>query len=103
MYTLFLDDIRDPTDNSYIICRSFEEAKNYVLDNGHPDHICFDHDLGAGPSGLDFAKWFCEYVMDFEVDLSDFSFSVHSQNPIGVTNISSYMNNFLAQYMTRYS
>jgi len=43
-----------------------EEAVGFVSQNGAPDFISFDHDLGIDktgnllPSGYDFAKWLVE-------------------------------------------
>jgi hypothetical protein len=83
---------------------------------GIPYHISFDHDLGpptkdvpiwdfldnpypdapADFTGMDFAKWFCLYVLDNGLDLpDDFTYNVHSQNPVGADNIRSYMASFL--------
>lgn len=46
-------------------------------------------------TGYDFAKWFCRWVMDNEVDLTDFDYNVHSANPVGAENIRRYMESFL--------
>lgn len=111
-YTLFLDDIRFPEDVPYnygkysnmIICRSFDDAVWTVEHRGPPQFISFDHDLedvhyitGDGEkTGYSFAIWFAEYIMDSAVELGeDFSFYVHSMNPVGAENIRSFMNNFL--------
>ena len=94
---LFLDDEREPPRDGYewVIVRSFDQAKRYVLSNGMPRHASFDHDLGDGPTGYDFIKWLVEYDMDNNVIPEDFTFYVHSQNPIGVANI----RGFLTQYL----
>lgn len=63
---LYIDDLRTPVDESFEIVRSFEEAVGFVGQNGAPDFISFDHDLGIDktgnllPSGYDFAKWLVE-------------------------------------------
>lgn len=47
-------------------------------------------------TGYDFAKWFCDYVLDNVLDLPpDFGYTVHSANPLGAENIRCYMANFL--------
>lgn len=110
-YTLFLDDVRFPDDvrqdlglyKDLIICRSYHDAKWCVMHKGIPSHIAFDHDLGEIPGsnhhGYGFAKWLCDYIMVNNIDLpDDFSYSVHSANPVGAENIRCYMNNFLEHY-----
>jgi hypothetical protein len=111
-WKLFLDDIRFPADVRYyygpyedlVICRSMDDAVWAVTQYGLPEFISFDHDLahehyiiGDGEkTGLTFAKWFCDYVMDNQMELPEnFGFHVHSANPVGAENIRSYMNNFL--------
>lgn len=91
-YTMFIDDERLPVDDSSVVCRSFQEAVECVKENGCPTHVDFDHDLGDGPSGYDFAKWLVENCLDGG-GFPD-TFSVHSQNPVGKNNIESLMNNF---------
>jgi len=117
MKYLFLDDERMPRDVKWLliggvgswgadwqIVRSFNEAKEWVLKNGFPDVISFDHDLGDahyygdysdGNTGMDFAKWLVEYDMDTNTMPTDFKFTVHSMNPQGVINIETLMNNYI--------
>ena len=60
---MFLDDIREPKNDYDVIVRSFEEAIIFVKNNGIPNFISFDHDLGSDnmgnvlKDGYDFAKW----------------------------------------------
>ncbi len=100
---IYLDDIRTPSNDDFIILRSHEEAVEYVKNNGIPQYISFDHDLGCDekgnifPSGFDFAK----YLVDMDIEnkycfLDDFQFNVHSANPIGKKNIESLLNNYLS-------
>lgn len=117
MKFLFLDDERNPEDVTWIhiggiesiganwsVVRNFEQAKNWVLKNGFPDVISFDHDLGlehyAGnyndnKTGYDFAKWLIEYDADTNTMPKDFKFTVHSMNPIGAENIRRLLKNYL--------
>lgn len=117
MKYLFLDDERRPGDVTWIliggvgswgadwhIVRSMEEAKEWVLKNGFPDVISFDHDLGLqhyggdysdGKTGHDFAKWLVEYDMDTGSMPKDFSYTVHSKNPEGAKNISGLLSNYI--------
>jgi hypothetical protein len=100
-WKLFLDDGRYPVRNDWVIARNFDDAVWYVRNYGLPDHIAFDHDLGhpKNYTGMDFAKWFANYIMDNELKLPQtFSYSVHSQNPVGAANIRSYMDQFLENH-----
>lgn len=115
---LFLDDERMPKDVTWVliggvgcwgadwqIVRSLPEAIQWVKDNGFPDVISFDHDLGLmhyagdysdGNTGMDFAKWLVEYDLDTGLMPENFSYTVHSKNPEGTKNIHSLMDNYLA-------
>lgn len=104
-YRMFLDDIRNPPKGEWVVVRSYEEATKYIIDNGMPNFVSFDHDLGATEppysipheTGYDFAKWLCEVDMDFGWLPKDFDFKVHSANPVGAQNIESYLRNYLSQ------
>ena len=102
---LYLDDIRTPKDDDFIIVRSFQEAVKFVQQNGIPNYISFDHDLGCDefnniyPSGYDFAKWLIEMDLDNLYKFpEDFKFNVHSANPIGKANIEGILNNYLKKF-----
>ena len=100
-YKLFLDDERFPPDydEEWVIARSFEDAKWCVECKGIPQYISFDHDLGPGKDGYDFAKWLWDYIHLNEVDLpEDFMFRLHSMNPVGANNIKEYMLSMLRYY-----
>lgn len=102
MMKLYLDDVRDLPDESFLLARSYEEAVLFVKENGIPPFISFDHDLGVDenekllPTGFDFAKWLVEMDMDNIYKFPEnFSFNVHSANPVGKANIEGYLNNYL--------
>jgi hypothetical protein len=105
-YHLFLDDERYPVlkkGEIFHIARNYDDAEWYVRNLGLPNHISFDHDLGSPKNltGYDFAKWFCRHIEDNNytaTNLANFTFSVHSQNPVGAENIKTYMNNFLRHW-----
>jgi hypothetical protein len=96
-YALFLDDIRFPPEKgTWVIARNFAQAVNIVLKNGYPKFISFDHDLGDdSPTGYDFAKWLVERDLDVHDMPKDFSFTVHSANPVGAQNIANVLNRYL--------
>lgn len=117
MKYLFLDDERMPGDVKWLliggvgswgadwqIVRSCDEAIKWVKDNGFPNVISFDHDLGLmhyandysdGKTGYDFAKWLVEYDIDTNTMPANFSFTVHSKNPQGSINIKSLIDNYI--------
>jgi hypothetical protein len=88
-YRLFLDDEREPVDDSWVIVRTVEEAIDIIETRGVPEFISFDHDLGEGQkTGYDLAKWLIDWDIKFDILSADnFAFYVHSQNPIGKENI----------------
>jgi hypothetical protein len=114
-WSLFLDDIRFPEDVKFFygpyenlrICRSMDDAVWAVKRYGLPTFISFDHDLADEHYGKDtgektgytFAKWFCDHVMDNDLNLPvGFGYHVHSMNPVGAENIRKYMENFLKNW-----
>ncbi len=99
---MFLDDIRVPKNDYDVIVRNFEEAINFVKENGIPTFISFDHDLGCDEmgnilkSGYDFAKWLVDMDIENIYKFPDnFTFDIHSANPIGKNNIKAILNNYL--------
>ncbi len=122
MKKLFLDDIRNPKDcvnglvpsmlnkfyweHDWNIVRSYDQFVSWIVKNGLPDFISFDHDLadvhyttdfsnfndgGKEKTGYECAKWLANYCMDMKLDIP--RFVVHSQNPVGKANIQSYLDN----------
>jgi hypothetical protein len=78
----------------------FWSFKKWIIENGLPDEISFDHDLGGpdnplgeGPlNGLDCAKFLVSYCTLNGKDLP--KWSVHSANPVGKENIISFLKSF---------
>lgn len=101
MWNLFIDDERVPPDDGreWIIARNHQEVIEAVEQrNSVPSYVSFDHDLGefGNGDGYKIAKYLVD--LDLYTDLkfpADFSFYVHSQNPIGKANIEGYLNNYL--------
>lgn len=101
-WKLFLDDLRFPENDEFCIARTVAKAQEMIMRSGMPNFISFDHDLGideAGellPTGYDFVKWLVEMDMNGMIKIpSDFSFEVHSKNPVGAKNIRLYIRNYL--------
>lgn len=91
---LYLDDIR-PIPFGFVGVCSYSEFVTFIEQNGLPDFISFDHDLGEEKTGYDCAKMLVEYCLDRQITLPDFA--VHSQNPVGKQNIESLLGNFRKQ------
>lgn len=109
-YNLFIDDERVPMDvkwgswqdqelyrdGDWFIARNWVETLEIVITYGFPSLISFDHDLGKDEkTGYEIAQRLCDMVMDGVSMPEDFSFKVHSKNPVGAENIRTYMENFL--------
>lgn len=75
MVNLYLDDVRACPEN-VILVTSYEEFVNFIKDDGWPNFISFDHDLGIGKTGLDCAKFLVDYCLENHLDLP--KFIVHS-------------------------
>ena len=100
MLRLFIDDIREPYDNDFVVVRSYAEAVGWLRKNGCPEFISFDHDLGDEDelSGFDIAKWMVNMDLNSKGKFipDEFDYNVHSANPVGADNISGLLDNYLA-------
>ena len=121
-YYLFLDDIRQISDvrkycvlpnindKEWIIARNYKEFVDLITLRGVPQFVSFDHDLGLShyghglnndeipydsykeKTGYDAAKWLINYCMERRIKHPPYV--VHSMNPIGKSNIESYINSY---------
>jgi hypothetical protein len=118
---LYLDDQRTPIKtipgyHPWVVVRNFAEFTDYILRNGIPDLISFDHDLAdehiddyfkqkletgwqqpayetyKEKTGLDCAGWLVDHIQKNNLILN--RCSVHSHNPVGAANIQSLLNGF---------
>jgi hypothetical protein len=94
MVKLFLDDVRTPPDNTWIVLRNYSEAVQFIANKGVPDIISFDHDLGEEESGYDFAKWLVQKHLDGDIDILNIEIRIHSANPVGRENIQGLFKSF---------
>lgn len=114
---LYLDDIRTPNNDDWLVVRGYNEFVSHIRLNGlgKYDVISLDHDLGdtaqkeyfnnVSPNyqldynnilektGLDCAKWLVAESMNSKIPLPQIY--THSANPIGSANIMGYVNNYL--------
>ena len=114
-YYLFLDDIREPTDVTWVrlpavpwtIVRSYKEFRTTIWNKGIPEFVAYDHDLAdthygsmnhggaidydnlTEKTGYDCAKLLCNECMKANVKHPEFV--VHSMNTVGADNIRAYI------------
>lgn len=88
MKKLFIDDIRTPPANDYVVVRTSEEAIEWLRDNGIPDVISFDHDLGGDDTTIRVIRFIYDLILNEKADFPEgFTCIVHSANPVGAENI----------------
>ena len=114
---LYLDDIRTPVDDDWILVRNYDEfVKQIKLHGlGNFEVISLDHDLGEGAmveyytnvknnymldynnieerTGMDCCRYLVSDSMNEKIPLPQIY--VHSANPIGSANMMGYINNYL--------
>ncbi len=114
---IYLDDVRTPNQDTWVIARNYDEFVKIVNESGLSsiDMISLDHDLGESAmkeyftnvspnykldynnisekTGLDCAKFLVDKSIEDNVPLP--LVYVHSANPIGSANIMGYINNYL--------
>lgn len=108
---LFIDDLRDPPvhefrpEHDYIVIRSYAEAIGWMRQNGCPNFISFDHDLGSidGLDGVDIVKWMINRDLDsnFTWMPEHFAYTVHSANPVGAANIVGMLDGYIKTRLDR--
>lgn len=112
-YRLFLDDLRtvkmvykNLTDDDFVIVRNFNDFKKTILENGLPELISFDNDLGLDENdiiaedGYAAAKWL---VYESGLDLINLKFNVHSANPVASQQIQSLLDNYIRHLRNEHS
>ena len=91
-WKLFIDDERFPTDADFHIARNSYDAIWLIENKGMPIEIAFDHDLGGQDTAMKVVHWIMNKILDGDLQLPvGFTYSVHSQNPIGAQNIRNAM------------
>lgn len=103
-WKLFIDDERDPVGDDWLTVRNSDGAILAVMAFGMPNEIAFDHDLGGDDTSIKFIHWLMNQVMDGVYDFPDgFTYSVHSQNPVGARNIKNKMDDLLMYHRGLYN
>ena len=105
MIKMYIDDIRIPKGHFDVITRNSETSKEYMIRYGCPNFISFDHDLGGDDTSIDIVKFMIEMDLDSEGDFipTDFSWYVHSANPVGSANINGYLKSYITQKGKKYN
>jgi hypothetical protein len=112
---IYLDDVRIPTDDGWIVVRSYDEFVSKINEIGleNIELISLDHDLGDSAmkewhtnvyvnytldynnitekTGMDCTKWLVEQWMNGKPMCR---VMVHSANAIGSANMMGYINNY---------
>lgn len=117
-YYLFLDDVRDPNDVTWVklppyewtVVRNYNEFCDVIYNKGIPEFVCYDHDLAQShysdmnhggdidydsskeKTGYDCAKFLANECAKLKIDHPPYV--VHSLNPIGAENIDNYIKLF---------
>lgn len=104
---MFIDDERFPIsgDSDMVIARTPSAALAFMNFFGCPAFISFDHDLGLCTKTNQemSAMEVVHFMIDRDLDTNqgfipkDFTFYVHSQNPIGRENITGLLNSYLSR------
>lgn len=114
---LYLDDVRTPKDDEWIVVRNYDEFVSNINLHGLSNFelISLDHDLGEGAmieyytnvknnyildynninerTGMDCCRFLVSESMNQKIPLPQIY--VHSANPIGSANMMGYINNYL--------
>ncbi len=88
---IFLDDLREPPSDKWVIVRTAETAYEAILAGnkaGKDMVVSLDHDLGEDiPTGYDLVKWIYKDIAIDENFRPQISFLIHSMNPVGRENM----------------
>ncbi|EIN00396.1 hypothetical protein WQE_15236 [Paraburkholderia hospita] len=97
-FWLFIDDLRDPPSDRWVVARSSEEAISLLKRRGCSAKISFDHDLGGDDTAMVVARW----LVNIDLDVSGrfipdhFKFAVRSANPVGASNLKGHLEAYLS-------
>lgn len=86
----FYQKFKEEYNPEFVWVKTFEEFTNYILKNGVPEFVSFDHDLGKGlKKGAECALWLKQYCRENNKPLP--KFYAHSANPNGRKEINSLL------------
>jgi hypothetical protein len=81
--------LRNRKNNTTFWVKSYDEAVKFIQENGLPEMIFFDNDLGEGLEGYDFLKWICNQNLGF------FEAYFHTANWVARENMKYYYNSWI--------
>lgn len=86
---IFLDDIRNPPDDSWTVVRTAKDCIELLNSGVQIDHLSLDHDLGdeSTMTGYDVTVWIERMCMENPDYIPPTVMSVHSANPVGRKNM----------------
>lgn len=64
------------TNVEVIRIHNYDEFENYIIANGLPEGICFDHDLGGEKTGFDCTRFLTRYCMNYALPLPQYAFQL---------------------------
>ena len=85
----WIDDIHDAPSDTWIVCRTSDEAIEAVKTHGWPVYMSLDHDLGGDDTAMVFLKRLVNEIWDG--DKCPPMWNVHSRNPEGAKNVKAFM------------
>jgi len=99
-WKLYLDDLRPPPDETWVVARSVPAAWYYICTYGLPRLMSLDHDLGTDVDAPVLLHSLIEAYLDRDEDrrfegVRAIELRVHSANPIGAENLRQLWANFL--------
>jgi hypothetical protein len=109
-WKLYLDDLRPPPDQTWVVARSVHAAWHHICTYGLPLEMSLDHDLGTDIDAPVLLHSLIEAYLDHEEDargagvkpsdarfagVRNIKFKVHSANPTGAQNMEQLWANFL--------
>jgi hypothetical protein len=111
-YNLFLDDMRNPSDvtwidyegrdpRAFVVVRNYNEFVDYIREHGIPDFVSFDHDLAdihySGNYNVERTGKECAVALGVICGSKGVPYPVykiHSMNPVGVDRIRQAIGDF---------
>lgn len=88
---IFLDDVRNPPSDHWIVVRTAGAAYEAILKGNKEDRemvVSLDHDLGEDiPTGYDLLNWLEKDIATDQSFRPNIAFQIHSANPVGRDNM----------------
>lgn len=94
-WKLFLDDLRPPPDETWVVARTVAAARVYITEYGLPLEMSLDHDLGNSVDAPQLLFWLIDQHLDGVFDATPIRLKVHSANPIGAMRMEGLWERFV--------